>query len=186
MPKGTNLVTPEFVDDCEPEELIEKIVKVLNARLDDRRAQFEIRGFDFEGFERFILISNVDNKWMDHIDQMSIMKNEILLRQYGQQDPIVAYKNEGFELFDHMVDEIQEDTCMHALNANLGVNVHQVQQQPAFKPIDVIENGTKASGGSSEPVQAKAEKTVGRNDPCPCGSGKKYKACCGANPNIVK
>ena len=182
LPKGTNLVTEQFVDDCEPEELIEKIVKVLNARLDDRRAQFEIRGFDFEAFERFVLISNVDNKWMDHIDQMSIMKNEILLRQYGQQDPIVAYKNEGFELFDHMVEEIQEDTCMHALNSNIGVNVHQVQE-PMFKPIDVIENGTKniqTSGGSGETVQAKAENTTGRNDLCPCGSGKKYKHCCGS------
>ena len=182
LPKGTNLVTPEFVDDCEPEELIEKIVKVLNARLDDRRAQFEISGWNFEDFERMILISNVDQKWMDHIDQMSIMKNEILLRQYGQQDPIVAYKREGFELFDKMIDEIKEDTCMHALNANIRVNVSQTQQ-PIFKPIDVVESGTtlKTSGGSQEITQAKKDTTTGRNDPCPCGSGKKFKNCCGKN-----
>ena len=179
LPKGTNLVTPEFVDDCEPEELIEKIVKVLNARLDDRRAQFEIRGFNFADFERLILINNVDQKWMDHIDQMAIMKNEIILRQYGQQDPVVAYKNEGFELFDNMINEIQEDTCMHALNANIGVNVHQTQQ-PIFRPINVVESGT-TSGGAGEKSQARNDNTVGRNDLCPCGSGKKYKNCCGAN-----
>ncbi|MBR2220944.1 MAG: SEC-C domain-containing protein, partial [Clostridia bacterium] len=126
-----------------------------------------------------ILINNVDQKWMDHIDQMSIMKNEIILRQYGQQDPVVAYKNEGFELFDNMINEIQEDTCMHALNANIGVNVHQTQQ-PIFRPINVVESGT-TSGGTGEKSQAKAENTVGRNDLCPCGSGKKYKNCCGAN-----
>lgn len=179
LPKGTNLVTPEFVDDCEPEELIEKIVKVLNARLDDRRAQFEIRGFNFADFERLILINNVDQKWMDHIDQMAIMKNEIILRQYGQQDPVVAYKNEGLELFDNMLNEIQEDTCMHALNANIGVNVHQTQQ-PIFRPINVVESGT-TSGGTGEKSQARSDNTVGRNDLCPCGSGKKYKNCCGAN-----
>lgn len=177
LPKGTNLVTPEFVDDCEPEELIEKITRVLISRLDDRRAQFEIRGFNFEDFERLILLSNVDSKWMDHIDQMSIMKNEILLRQYGQQDPIVAYKNEGFELFDKMIDEIQEDTCMHALNANISVNLNHTQ--PKFTPINVVESGTTTSGGSGEKSQAHSDNTPGRNDPCPCGSGKKYKNCCG-------
>ena len=171
FPKGKNLVTPEFVDDCEPEDVIDKIVKVLNAHLDDRVAEFEMRGFDFAGFERQILLFNVDNLWMDHIDQMSIMKNEIILRQYGQQDPVVAYKNEGFELFDKMIENIQENTCMHVLYANIVTNVQQAQ--PQYKPVDVIESGT------SEKTQARADRHIGRNDLCPCGSGKKYKNCCG-------
>lgn len=171
FPKGTNLVTPEFVDDCEPEELIQKIVNVLKAHLDNRQAEFEIRGFNFGDFERQILLYNVDNLWMDHIDQMSIMKNEIILRQYGQQDPVVAYKNEGFELFDKMVEGIQENTCMHVLYANIVTNIQQAA--PQYKAVDVIESGT------TEKTQAKNDRHIGRNDPCPCGSGKKYKNCCG-------
>ena len=117
-----------------------------------------------------MMLRVVDMHWMDHIDQMSILKNEIGLRQYGQQDPIVAYKKEGFELFDVMVDEIQEDVCRIVLNSTITVE-RRAPVEPQYKPVEVIENG---------PVgQAKSEKTTGRNDPCPCGSGKKYKNCCG-------
>ena len=170
FPKGTNLITKEFVDDCEPRDLKEKIVKVLEARLDDRKAEFEALNINYGEFERMMMLRVVDMHWMDHIDQMSILKNEIGLRQYGQQDPIVAYKKEGFELFDVMVEEIQEDVCRIVLNSTITVE-RRAPVQPEYKPVEVIENG---------PVgQAKSEKTTGRNDPCPCGSGKKYKNCCG-------
>jgi len=156
FPKNTNLITKEFVDDCEPRDLKEKIVKVLEARLDDRKAEFEALNINYGEFERMMMLRVVDMHWMDHIDQMSILKNEIGLRQYGQQDPIVAYKKEGFELFDVMVDEIQEDVCRIVLNSTITVE-RRAPVEPQYKPVEVIENG---------PVgQAKSEKTTGRNDP---------------------
>lgn len=170
LPKGTNLVTPEFVDDCEPRDVKEKIVKVLEAKLDDRKAEFEAMNINYAEFEKMMLIRVVDLLWMDHIDQMSILKNEIGLRAYGQQDPIVAYKNEGLELFDDMIENIQEDTCRIVLNSTIRVE-RQAPVEPTYKPVEVIENGTTGT--------RKVEKTIGRNDPCPCGSGKKYKNCCG-------
>lgn len=173
LPKNTNLVTPEFVKDCEVEDLTEKIIKVLNDRIDDRKADFEAMNYNFADFERNVLISVVDSLWMDHIDQMSILKNEIILRQYGNQDPIVAYKNEGFEMFDNMVLNIQEDTCKVVLNATIRID-NRVVNTPLFKPVDVIENGP------TKPIRNE-NRHIGRNDPCPCGSGKKYKNCCGRN-----
>ncbi|MDD4815776.1 MAG: preprotein translocase subunit SecA [Clostridia bacterium] len=172
FPKGTNLITKEFVEDCEPIDVKEKILKVLYAKIDDRKERFEEMNLRFADFERFVLLQVVDRFWMDHIDQMEILKREIGLRAYGQQDPIVAYKNEGFDLFDTMIENIQEETCAIVLNSNIEVRQAQPVNQPLYKPVQVIENGKIG--------QAKNQtKGIGRNDPCPCGSGKKYKNCCG-------
>ena len=98
---------------------------------------------------------------------MTILRNEIGLRAYGNQDPIVAYKREGFDMFDNMVEKIRHDTCSILLNAK--IDIERKPQQPTYKPVEVIEaSGPKTVGNKT-----------GRNDPCPCGSGKKYKNCCG-------
>lgn len=172
--KGTNLVTEEFVEDCEPSDVKDNILKVIYAKYDEVEDDFKSHNIDFAGVERFVLLRVVDSHWMDHIDQMEILKREIVLRQYGHQDPIVAYKNEGFDLFDTMVETIREDTCSMMLNTKVVVNEQRVVNTPQYKPVNVVE-----SGGSSEKTSAKTEKIAGRNDPCPCGSGKKYKNCCG-------
>ena len=167
FPKGTNLITEEFVDECEIQDVIDKILKVIYTKYDDKVEEVKKLGLNYADFERYILLKVVDTLWIDHIDQMTILRNEIGLRAYGNQDPIVAYKRDGFDMFDNMVDKIRQDTCSILLNAKINVERREEPKQPVYQPVEVIE-GSK-----------KSDKTVGRNDPCPCGSGKKYKNCCG-------
>ena len=172
FPKGTNLITPEFVDDTEPEDVVEKILEIIYKKYEANVELTKKLNFNFAAFERFILLKVVDTLWMDHIDEMTILRNEIGLRAYGQQDPIIAYKREGFEMFDKMIDRIKLQTASLLLNVNVEVKVKQpLERKPEYKPIEVVEGGKKA----------KSEKLAGRNDLCPCGSGKKYKNCCGKN-----
>ena len=172
FPKGTNLITKEFVDDCEPNDVAEKILKVIYAKYEEKVGFTKELKVNFGDFERFILLKVVDTLWMDHIDQMTVLRNEIGLRAYGHQDPVVEYKREGFEMFDAMIERIQLETSSILLNVKIEVEkaqpLPQQQQAPAYKPIEVREAG-----------EAKNNKLVGRNDPCPCGSGKKYKNCHG-------
>jgi preprotein translocase subunit SecA len=124
--------------------------------------------------ERRILLKTVDEKWMDHIDNMDQLKYGIGLRAYGQRDPVIEYKREGFEMFDEMIRNIQQDTVkmlFHIRKENVVVHREQVA-----KPIE-------ASHGEDTVKKPKKREIakVGRNDPCPCGSGKKYKKCCGIN-----
>ncbi len=122
--------------------------------------------------ERHVLLRVVDEKWMDHIDAMEQLKFGIGLRAYGQNDPVIAYKREGFDMFDEVIRNIQEDTVKMLLRLR-PENV-SVQREQVVKPI-------AASHGDDQPKQPKKREMtkVGRNDPCPCGSGKKYKNCHG-------
>lgn len=175
LPKGTNFVTAEMVEETDVDELTEKILTEINERYDKKIVDAEELGFNFRDFERFVLLRVVDTLWMDHIDQMSIMKNEVGLRAYGQHDPIVVFKREGFDLFDTMIEKIRTDTASMLLNVeveNIRVN------NPAPKPQIVVQSESGASKPSS---QLSSDKVTGRNSLCPCGSGKKYKNCCGKN-----
>jgi preprotein translocase subunit SecA len=169
LPKGTNLLTPEFVDDCEVEEVLEKVLNTIYALYEEKIAITKELKTDFSEFERYILLRVVDSLWMDHIDQMTILRTEISAMSYGNQDPIVAYKREGFDMFEEMTEKIKTQTCTLLLNARIEVERKAPQKRPEYKPIEVRE-------GSGE---AKNEKLTGRNEPCPCGSGKKYKHCHG-------
>ncbi len=123
--------------------------------------------------ERRILLKNVDEKWMDHIDAMDQLKAGIGLRAYGQRDPIVEYRMEGSEMFAEMIRSIQHDSIkefLHIRKENLVVQRTQVAQ-----PV----TASHGEDGVKKPKARDAGK-VGRNDPCPCGSGKKYKKCCGS------
>ncbi len=129
--------------------------------------------------ERVVLLKQVDTKWMDHIDAMDELKKGISLRSYGQKDPVVEYRIEGFDMFDEMVAGIREETVKILLLAPFrkpGAN--QVQEAP--KREQVAKPTSTSSDGTVAPATIKRQgKKVGRNDPCPCGSGKKYKNCCG-------
>ena len=173
--KGTNLVTEEFVEDCEISDVVDKILKIINERYQENVDKTKEVGVDFAVFERLILLRVVDTLWMDHIDQMQILRNEIGIQAYGQKDPVVEYKRQGFEMFDHMVDRIHDDVTAFLLNAKIEINRKvEMPKQRVFKPADVVDNSPK------QPVVQK-ERQIGRNDPCPCGSGKKFKNCCGQN-----
>ena len=129
--------------------------------------------------ERVVLLKQVDTKWMDHIDAMDELKKGISLRSYGQKDPVVEYRIEGFDMFDEMIAGIREETVKILLLAPFrkpGAN----QAQEAPKREQVAKPTATSSDGTVAPATIKRQgKKVGRNDPCPCGSGKKYKNCCG-------
>jgi len=179
FPRGTNFVTEKLVEDCEVSEVAEKVLQNVLARFEKTNELAKSFHFDFSQFERFILLKIVDQQWMDHIDQMSILKNEIGLRGYGQHDPISAYKEEGFEMFDAMVDRIREDTATILLNVNIETPPEQKRQVFRDAKVEKVD-ATPVENKTEEKTQAKSDKVAGRNDPCPCGSGKKYKNCCGA------
>ena len=123
--------------------------------------------------ERVVLLKNVDMKWMDHIDAMDELKKGIYLRSMGQRDPVVEYRFEGFAMFDEMIASIREDTVRMVLTVRVRREEPPKREQ-AMKP-------DAANAGSTTPVKKTASQKVGRNDLCPCGSGKKYKKCCGAD-----
>ena len=128
-------------------------------------------GINMREFERVAILSSVDRRWMDHIDAMDQLRDGIGLRAYAQRDPIVEYRLEGAAMYDEMVRLIQEDTLRRLYYAVL---VRQPERREEAKPI------SESHGPAQAPKKImKGGPKVGRNDPCPCGSGKKYKECCG-------
>ena len=180
-PKGTNFVTEKMLEDTILDELCETVLEDVWKRYDDKKAEVESVGIPFVEIERSILLDMVDHAWMEHIDAMSTLSHEILVQSLGRQDPIVAYKREGFAMFDEMISNIREKTCTILLNIKVRPAVVQPQPQP--QPMDLV----ASTGGKPQQKKARPQATVrhankvGRNDPCPCGSGKKYKNCCGKN-----
>jgi preprotein translocase subunit SecA len=124
--------------------------------------------------ERVVLLRIVDEKWMEHIDNMDRLREGMYLRSYGQRDPVVEYRIEGFDMFDDMIASIREDVSKLILTVHIRNEQELVREQVA-KPI-VASHGDETEE-KKQPV--KKDKKPGRNDPCSCGSGKKYKKCCG-------
>ncbi len=123
--------------------------------------------------ERVILLRVIDRKWMDHIDDMDQMRQGIGLAAYGQRDPLVEYKFQGFDMFDEMIIGIQEDTVRTLFSVR---PARKIERESVAK----VTGTNRGDGDSVKTPVKRAEKKVGRNDPCPCGSGKKYKQCCGS------
>ena len=121
--------------------------------------------------ERVILLKSIDSKWMDHIDDMEILRQGIGLVGYGQRDPVVEYKMSAYEMFNNMISSIQEDTVRMLYHV-------QVEQKIEREQVAKVTGTNKDDSSVKKPVQRKEDK-VYPNDPCPCGSGKKYKQCCG-------
>ena len=121
-------------------------------------------------FEKALSLQVIDNYWMEQINVMSHLREGIYLRSYGQEDPLRAYSTEGFDLFDQMLQKIDHDVTIFLLKA-------EIQKTVERKPVtrNVQTNDDK----SDSVMKPKKSKKVGRNDPCPCGSGRKYKQCCG-------
>jgi preprotein translocase subunit SecA len=125
-------------------------------------------------FVRMILLKNVDQRWMSHIDDMEQLKQGISLRSYGQQDPVVAFRMESFDIFDEMTDAIREGTVTDVMTKHIVTDADVRREQQAK-----ITATNGATDGSEKRQPVKKGNKPGRNDPCPCGSGKKYKKCCG-------
>ena len=136
--------------------------------------QSEIFGENMRELERVIMLRVVDTLWMDHIDEMEHVKREIGLRAYGQHDPVIEYRSVGSELYEGMLEAIKRDTVRYLMTAMPRV---EIKREQVAKPIDTGGDGSL----QKQPRKAAPAAKIGRNDPCPCGSGKKYKNCCGRN-----
>ena len=181
LEKGKNIITEDLCEGFDIDDFSEKVLELVKSRYENRMQEAGKLGVIFEEIEKFVLLRVVDSNWMNHIDDMQIMKNEIFARGFGNQDPILAYKKDGFEMFDKMIDRIKETTCLLLLNMNI-----EVRRPVQPKETNLKNTEAKKYEPSERPEERKIQKTVvnttkkvGRNDPCPCGSGKKYKNCCG-------
>lgn len=160
-------IVPDDLTETGREE-IRSILAEKSREMYDHR-ELELGEETIRHLEKVILLRIVDEKWMDHLDAMDQLRQGIGLRAYGQKDPLVEYKFEGYEMFQNMISAIQEDVVRYIFRVN-------VVQEPAPQRQRVVEN-KYAEDAPKQPV--KAEKQIGRNELCPCGSGKKYKKCCG-------
>ncbi len=162
--------------------IIEKLQELALAKYDEKEQ--EIGNDDLRELERVVMLKVVDQKWMDHIDAMDELKDGIGLRAYGQQDPVVKYRIEGMDMFEEMVLDIKHDVVKILMNLRKQEDVKREEAAKitgaALQAINSLDNGEQIKSEVNKTVVNEGPK-VGRNDPCPCGSGKKYKNCCGKN-----
>lgn len=149
------------------EEFSEKALEMYSEREEELGSEL------MRELERVVLLRSVDEKWMDHIDAMDQLRHGIGMRAYGQRDPVIEYKFEGFDMFEEMIRNIRQDALKLALRAHVQSGNDAPKREKVAEPV-LASHGDEPSKPVSKGAQA------GRNDPCPCGSGKKYKKCCGA------
>jgi preprotein translocase subunit SecA len=165
--------TPEQIGNLAKEEVEELLIEGVHELYESREAQF---GSELmRQIERAVVLQVVDTRWKEHLDAMDSLREGIGLRAYGQRDPLLEYKNEAFDMFQGMVESIQEDVATYILRVTPRITTQVPEQAQKFS-----ENRYE---GEQEHVKKprKIGEQIGRNDPCPCGSGKKYKKCCGIN-----
>lgn len=158
------------------EQLIQDVNEMITKRYHAK--EVELGDKIMRELERVVLLRNVDEKWMDHIDAIDQLRNGIGLRGYAQRDPIIEYKSEAFEMFQAMIDTVKRDTLKMILNVELAPD-SKIERKQVGTPQQEIHGENTREGGAK--VTVKRSDKVGRNDLCPCGSGKKYKNCCGGN-----
>ena len=166
--------TEQELEDADSADITAMLIKRAEKLYAEKQEMF---GDRMPELERVVLLRNVDSYWMEHIDNMDQLKNGIHLRAYGQHDPVVTYRIEGFEMFDQMVNAIREDTARMLLTV-------RIRREEEPKREQVMKATGESGGDGSEKgrtVRKTAAQKIGRNDPCPCGSGLKYKKCCGRN-----
>ncbi len=167
LPKNT--LKPEDIIKYTREELTEYLQEMALKYYAAKEA--EVSEETIRELEKVILLRSVDTKWMDHIDAMDMLREGVGLRAYGQQDPLQAYQMEGYDMFMELIKNIKQDTVKYIYNVSVS---NAPKREQVAEPIT-----TNAEPGVKKPV-VKDEK-IGRNEICPCGSGKKYKKCCGQN-----
>lgn len=170
LPEG--IISQQSLEDLSSEEIIDKlkdeVIRFYDAKEEDLSAE------RMREFEKVVLLRSIDSKWIDHIDAMDQLRQGIHLRAYGQNDPLREYQSEGFAMFEAMVEAIQEDVAKYAMKAEIRNNLEreEVAKGQAVNP--------KEDGEAVKKKPVRNEAAVGRNDLCPCGSGKKFKNCHGA------
>lgn len=165
-------ITKEQLENKSPEEMIAFISEKVTARYDEKEEAMTPERM--REFEKVILLRSIDSKWIDHIDAMDQLRQGIHLRAYGQNDPLREYQQEGFAMFEDMVAAVREDVAKYALKAEIRSNL---QREEVAKGQAV--NPKEEGAAKPKKLPTRKAENIGRNDPCPCGSGKKYKSCHG-------
>ena len=168
---GEVTFTREYLDSHTKDDIIKMLKEKAFAFYEQKEQR--IGSSIMRELERVVLLKTVDSKWMDHIDAMHELRRGVGLAAYAQTDPVLVYKQQGFDMFDQMVAEIREDTARLVLLAEV-VGKDAPKREKLMNPIT-----TSGGDGSVSNTPIKKGAKVGRNDPCPCGSGLKYKKCCG-------
>ncbi|MFB5660927.1 preprotein translocase subunit SecA [Alteribacillus sp. HJP-4] len=176
--KGTVLkeddVTERELRKLEPEEMVELIMEKVDERYSEKEE--ELTSETMREFEKVIMLRAVDRKWMNHIDQMDQLRQGIHLRAYAQNDPLREYRFEGFNMFEEMVASIEEEVATYVMKAQVRNNL---ERKEVAEGQAVHGNNTERQRQNQKRRPVRRTETVGRNEPCPCGSGKKYKHCHG-------
>ncbi len=162
-------VEAERLEDISRDDLRRELISRAQAAYEKKEE--ELGSETMRELERYIMLKTVDQKWMDHIDAMDQLREGIGLRAYGQRDPLIEYKFEGYEMFQEMIRSIQEDTLRYLFRV-------QITRAPERRQT-TYNLSYSHSDGAEKAQPVRKQKKIGRNDPCPCGSGKKYKKCCG-------
>ncbi len=173
-------------EDVTAEDVINELKEKTHKIYEDKETEFGAE--NMRELERVVMLKVVDQKWMDHIDDMDELKNGIGLRAYGQKDPVVQYRLEGADMFDDMIEALKDDVSKIMLNIQKKEENVQRKETAEITGAGLEDTAINLVDGKITPKEGGINKTVvntepkiGRNDPCPCGSGKKYKNCCGKN-----
>ncbi len=193
LPKDSAMISEEFVESHDDRDsFISAVTQKAESVFEERTAKFKETGIPVEQLERDVLLRAVDARWTEHISAMEELRQGISLVAYGQRDPVLVYRKEGFDMFDEMVENIQNDVVKVIMKIEISVK----PQTPAAQQhteMQTTERHDEASafGGQKKQAKPKVEtvrkqKQPGPNEPCPCGSGKKYKNCCGRSGNYYQ
>jgi preprotein translocase subunit SecA len=185
MPEGR--ITEEDLDGKDPEEMIELIYQETEKYYEERKE--ELGNERLQEFSKVVVLRTVDRKWMDHIDAMEELRQGIHLRAYGQDNPLRSYQFEGLAMYEQMLEDIEEEVVRYVMKSV----VHEEDEIEREEVVveTVATSGSEATQEKKQKQEAKKQpvrrgKKVGRNEPCPCGSGEKYKNCCMATKKLQK
>lgn len=182
--KDWNIATDDDFKDVESLTIADTVELLQDRGHKILEEKEKVLGYDmFQDFERMVILRNVDTYWMDHIDAMEDLKQGIHLRSYAQKDPVVIFRMESYDMFDEMTSLIREDTAKMMLTL-MPIHKSDVRRK-------AVAQVTSTTSGGEDPETAKAvtirkDKKIGPNDPCPCGSGLKYKKCCGSPAKLAE
>ena len=174
-----NIISKEDIKSLNDEDMLEllrqKVDDIYQMRVDEAK-KLNIED-QFNKIAKYLVLNTVNEKWMDHIDAITELKEGIGLRAYAQTNPLQAYKIESYNMFEELNESIREES----VKAVFSLRPKRKEEVINVKMTDKITNIATNAAGEDTPKRkpVRAEKKVGRNDPCPCGSGKKYKNCCG-------
>ena len=172
LPEGALAYPEDKLTSLTRDELLAHVLKLADERYEEKERELGER--IMREAERVIMLRNVDTKWMDHIDAMTELRRNVGLRAYAQQDPVIEYKREGYDMFEAMIAAIQADTVRGVYTVRI-----RGAEEPKRQQVAKVTAASHGSGdGTVKKQPVRAAKKPGRNDPCPCGSGKKYKNCC--------